>query len=139
MNDQPPPDPTGEQPEPPPQWQQPAGQPPSGQYPPQYPPPASYGYPAPPPVYGYVEPSYSNGNAITALVLGILGVTFCFVTAPVAIVFGWLGMRDANRGTSNAKGLSIAGFILGIIGTFLIVGVAMLFIVAASVDPSSGM
>jgi hypothetical protein len=137
MNDEPPPYGTGEQPEPP-QWQQHPNQPPPAQYPPPcQAPPSSYAYPAPPPAYGYVQPSYSNGNAITALVLGILGVTFCFVTAPVAIIFGWLGMRDANRGTSNARGLSIAGFILGIIGTLLIIGVAALFIVAASVDSTT--
>ena len=96
-----------------------------------YPPGSPYpGYPQYPMYYAPM-PQYRNGNAITALVLGITGF-LCCVTAPVAIVFGVLGMRDVKRGTSDANGFAIAGIVLGILGTLALFGWMALLIIDAS-------
>src|SRR5204862_2630678 len=87
--------------------------------PPQYPPPPPGGFGAPPPGFGapagYPQPgaSRSNGLAITSLICGIIG---CFGITPVlAILFGALGIRKANREPmAGGKGLSIAGIVLGL-------------------------
>lgn len=107
----PPPPPPGSVPPPPP-----------GSTPPPPPPaPPAGGFSPPPsppvpPVGG--APSPNNGLAIAALVLGIL--TFvCLgpIAGILAIVFGFLGMKKANEMGGTGKGMSIAGIVLGIVGT----------------------
>jgi len=100
------------------------GQPYSQQYP--YPPP-SYG---PYPPYGQgvywrapYDPRRHEANALGgwALGLGIASVfLFCYFGALLgvpAIIVGFKGMRAADEGRSTNKGMSIAGMILGSIGT----------------------
>src|SRR5437016_6219469 len=87
------------------------------QYPPQPPPP---GFGAPPPGYGapqgYPQPGASRGNglAVTSLICGIIG---CFVITPIlAILFGAMGIRKANREPmAGGKGMAIGGIVLGIL------------------------
>ena len=96
--------------------------------------PAAY---SPPPTGNYVTPppaaggGQSNGMAIAALVLGIL--TFvCLgpIAGILAIIFGFLGMKKANE-TGTGKGMSIAGIVLGAVGTVLSVILFFVLIVAA--------
>lgn len=77
------------------------------------------GYSEPPP------PAKSNGLAIAALVLGIIGLVTCWVPflglalGVLAVIFGILGLRRRPVG----KGMSIAGIVLGalaVIGGILI-------------------
>ncbi len=79
--------------------------------------------------------SKGNGNATTGMVLGIVGLIFA-ITAPIAIIFSALGLRDANRrpGTPG-KGQAIAGLVMGVLGTAWFV---WLIIIIASLgdDPS---
>jgi hypothetical protein len=123
--------PSGEQPG---YWQQQSGQPgqdpdtqpqyggqPSGQPP--------YGQPQAP--YGQVPqaPGYpmayapDHPRATTALILGILGIVVCGVIAP----FAWrMGKRtvdeiDASHGQLGGRGSAQAGYVLGLIGTVLLV------------------
>jgi hypothetical protein len=99
----------------------------------------------PPPTYG-TGPAYGpgpgwsgggvvaprNGFGITALVLGILAVVFCWtaiggiVLGVLAIIFGILGINRANQGIASGKGMPIAGLVTGIVG--LVIGV--LFVIA---------
>ena len=95
-------------------------------------PPASW-HPTP----GFAAPP-GNGQAIAALILGIVGLLlvvtglgFLFVfSLPCSIlawVFGVQGKRRVDRGeTAEHRGLAQAGFIMGVVG----VGLAALAIVA---------
>ncbi|MFL6135801.1 MAG: DUF4190 domain-containing protein [Nocardioidaceae bacterium] len=97
--------------------QQPYGQPPYGQPGSGQPP---YGHP------GYGQPSMAyapdHPKATTALVLGILGMVVCGVLAPFA---WWIGKRtlneiDGSHGQLGGRGTAQAGYVLGIIGTVLL-------------------
>ncbi|MGW1431528.1 DUF4190 domain-containing protein [Streptomyces sp. NPDC002431] len=124
----------------------------------QMPPPAGpYGYPAPqpaPPYGGY--PSYpgygqtawgvappSNGLGTAAMVLGILAVClFCVYGIPslilgtLALIFGILGRKRAQRGEATNSGQALTGIILGSIGITLGVVIISFFvwIIAANID-----
>jgi len=77
-----------------------------------------------------------TGNAVAALVCGILSLTFCgcFTGIP-AVILGWKAMKDADRGVAGGKGMAVAGLItgsiclvvtvLGVLFYFLIFGLAL--------------
>lgn len=73
------------------------------------------------------DPS-KNWAAITSLVCGILAFIFCyfsyfdFILAIPAIVFGAIGLKSTKRG------LSIAGFVCGIVGTVISMFFLFLFL-----------
>jgi len=128
----------------PPVYPPPADQ---GQYPPGYPPQGGYpqhspydpsGYPAPP-SYPYSfeqQPSYQNGQSIAALVLGICGFITCGVTGPLGIIFGAMGIKAANEGRANAKGMAIAGLVTGIITSLWMALWLVSFVVGAASESS---
>lgn len=69
--------------------------------------------------------------AVAALVLGIL--TFvCLgpIAGVLAIVFGFLGVKKANE-SGVGKGMSIAGIVLGAVGTVLSIVLLFVFVIAA--------
>ncbi|MEI6252300.1 MAG: DUF4190 domain-containing protein, partial [Mycobacteriaceae bacterium] len=96
-----------------------------------------------PGVYPMRPPDHPQ--AVTSMVLGILGLVCCGLASPFAI---WLGRKsvreiDASGGRWGARGQAQAGFIMGIIGTALwVLGVlfyVVLFvfgILAASTQPT---
>jgi len=109
--------------------------PPPGNTPPP-PPPAPPAPPASPvpPVGG--TPSPNNGLAIAALVLGIL--TFvCLgpIAGVLAIIFGFLGLKKSNEMGGTGKGMSIAGIVLGAVGT--IASIMFLVLVVFAADKAS--
>ncbi len=63
----------------------------------------------------------SNGMATASLVLGILGF-FLPILSVLALIFGGIGISKANQGAAG-KGLAIAGLVLGIIGTLVLLAV----------------
>ncbi len=71
----------------------------------------------------------ASTKAIVALVLGIVGLVFCLPTAIVAWILGKQELNAITRGESSAqgRGLALAGFILGIVGTVLVVAVIMIY------------
>src|SRR5688572_28355991 len=83
--------------------------PPPGQYPgpppPGYPPAGQQGYPPPYPAYqpGYQPygPPPDHPQSTLAMILGIVGVVVCQLTAPFALVIGKRAMNeiDASGGT----------------------------------------
>ncbi|KQY60147.1 hypothetical protein ASD11_11720 [Aeromicrobium sp. Root495] len=133
----PPPPPPGAWPPPQPAFQPPPGvQPPPGAYPTDGHAPSSY---------GYVPPKHPN--ATTAMVLGIVGIAGGFLCVlPILVApFAWfMGSRairdiDASAGGQSGRSEAMAGKVLGIIGTALLVlGVALIafFIIMAFADPS---
>ena len=89
--------------------------------------------PIPPPRQ---HPYPEQGQAVTALVLGILSIIVCQLLGPVAWKLGSDELRAIAEGRRSPDGMSMAqaGRITGIIGTcFLALGVAFLlfFLVAA--------
>ena len=80
----------------------------------------------------YQSPPNADG-AVASLVLGILGITICSICAPFA---WWQGAKartavDASGGALGGRGLATAGWIMGIIGTVIIIlGVLLLVVLA---------
>ncbi len=92
-------------------------------------------YPYAPPVLP--EPAKGNGLAITAMVLGIVGIVFCWVPffgvllGILAVIFGIIGARRASaRGTK--RGQARAGWILGSVTIVLGVVLTIVLINAAN-------
>jgi hypothetical protein len=129
--------PWGAPPPPPTQWGAPGQTPPPPPPPPQsappnpYAPPAAHGppgvyappgagqygqYPAPYPPSGYHAPS-TNGLAIAALVLGLVGWVPCGVGSILAIVFGFVARTQIrnSQGRQGGDGLAMAGIVLGFV------------------------
>ena len=106
MSDQgpPPPNPPGHQPN----W--------GSAYPPP-PPPQS------PPGYQAYYPPAKHPQAVTAMVLGILGLALCGLLAPFAWSIGATAVKeiDANPAAYSGRGEANAGKIMGIVGTCLII------------------
>lgn len=62
---------------------------------------------------GYSQRPETNGKAIAAFVIAL----FCWLVTPItgilAVVFGWLALRDISRGKkSSGKGLALAAIII---------------------------
>jgi hypothetical protein len=103
------------------------------------PPPPQYPYPGGQSGYPYGPPP-EQGQATTALVLGILGIAICGVVAPFAWSIGHSSLReiDASGGALGGRGKAQAGYILGIVGTVLLIisvalgGILLLGLLATS-------
>jgi hypothetical protein len=96
-----------------------------GAYPGSYPPPAQ-------PYAGYAPPPTGprNGLGITALVLAIIGLVFCWtvvggiILGLCAIIIGLVARGRVKRGQATNGGVAIAGIVLG----FLAIIVSLVFI-----------
>jgi len=78
---------------------------------------------APPPQDPYAHLRRDHPKATTSLVLGIVGLVLCGIAAPFAWSYGKKAMNeiDASQGILGGRGQAQAGYILGIIGTVLLV------------------
>jgi uncharacterized membrane protein YjgN (DUF898 family) len=90
----------------------------------------------------YGPPPPNHPQAITVLVLGILGLVVCGILGPFAWVMGNRAVReiDASRGAFGGRTEANVGRILGIVATVLmIVGLAVVLVFAfgAAVSVSS--
>lgn len=97
----------------------------------------------PPPTWGTTQTPTAkagNGLAVTAMVLGIIGVLFgiipltffiAWILGVLALVFGFIGRGKARRGASG-KGQATAGIVLGVIALGL--GVWGVVLVSDAVD-----
>ncbi|THV28480.1 DUF4190 domain-containing protein [Glycomyces paridis] len=88
----------------------PAYVPPPNPYAP-YPP---YGY-----GYGYAPARPTNGMAIAALVLGVVGV--CNPISILGLVFGMIAKRQIQERGEQGEGMATAGIVLGWIGVASVV------------------
>lgn len=86
-------------------------------YPPYQGQPYPQGYPA------QAQYAPNHPRATTALVLGILGLVVCGVIAPFAWSIGkkTVDEIDASQGQLGGRGSAQAGYIMGIIGTVLLI------------------
>jgi hypothetical protein len=77
-----------------------------------------------------VPPRPTSSRAVTALVLGILGIVFCPLAAPVAWAIGREAEQqiDASGGALDGRGLATAGKITGIIGAVMLVLYVLAFV-----------
>jgi len=102
-------------------------------------PPTPYGVPgAYPPPYapsGYPAGPATNGLAIAALILGIVGWLPCGIGSVVAVILGFIarGQIRESQGRQGGDGLALAGIILG----FLAIGFWVLIFVLSAVSGSS--
>ena len=92
--------------------------------------------PPPPPVQSGNVPAGppQNGMGTAALVMGILQF-FCLgiVGSILAIIFGRIGMRNAEQGLATNGGSAKAGYWLGIIGVIIsVIGIIVWIIVVAT-------
>lgn len=124
----------GDQP-PPPGYGQPYPPNFGGAYPPPPPPPGQHPGQYPPPGYGQAYPQYGQAGpqkhpqAVTSMVLGIValaGMFTCFfpiLAAPFAWALGSKAVKqiDANPGAYSGRSEAMAGKVMGIIGTILLV------------------
>ncbi|NML55001.1 DUF4190 domain-containing protein [Streptomyces sp. R302] len=116
-------------PTPPPAYGHPAAPPTGHGYPPAG--PTAYGYPpVHPAAYGPMPGQY-NGMGTAGMVLGIVGTClFWFYGVPsivlgiLALIFGIVGRKRANRGEATNGGAATAGIVLGIVSVLL--GAAMI-------------
>jgi hypothetical protein len=109
--------------------------------PPGYPPPVP-GFPPPYQPYGTEpydpyqpgHPHGTNGQAIGALVAGIVGIPLCFCGIPsiIAIVLGILAMNETKRTGQDGRGMALAGVIIGVIGLAL----SVLMWIVSAVSPT---
>ena len=118
---QPPQDPNQnpqQQPQQPGYWPQQGPQQPYGQVP---------GYPPQVPV----QYAPDHPKATTSLVLGILGVVLCQVIAPFAWSIGkkTLNEIDASNGMMGGRGSAQAGYVLGIVGSVLLILGVVFFVI----------
>jgi hypothetical protein len=86
---------------------------------------APYGAPPPPYYHSYTPPKTGNGKATAALVLGILAIVmfwtsiFDAVLVILALIFGFIALREVNSRRSGGKGMAVAGLICAAVGAIL--------------------
>ena len=94
------------------------------------------GAPVPPPMQGY-QPKPSVALAITALVLGILGVLGSWVPllgilsgvlALIGLIVGIVALIKVKRGTAGGKGIAIAGVMLNVLAIIVVTIVTIVLI-----------
>ena len=121
----PPPNPYG-----PPPYQQPYQQPYGA------PPPSGY------PPYQVTPPN--DGLGLASMIVGIVSLVllcvygFGLLGSPAALIMGRISMNriDRSGGTLSGRGMALAGFILGIVGTVLLVLaiIAVVIIIVVAVN-----
>jgi len=95
------------------------------------------GYYPPPPGYGYSRPA-GNGKAITALVLGIGSIVFCFffffdaLLVIPGLIFGIIAMNETKARGGSGRGMALAGVVCSIIGAVLATIMSVLLIRAVN-------
>lgn len=88
----------------------------------------------PPPAMGGQDQTL----AIVSLVCGILGIVCCQIVAPVAIITGFMAKKKATENPMQfgGSGMALAGIITGGIGTLLLFGVILYYIIVIAVVAS---
>ena len=63
----------------------------------------------------------TNGFAVAGLCCGIVGIFLAnIILGPLAVIFGGIGLRNANRG-ARGHGMALAAVILGVVDVVLYV------------------
>jgi ABC-type phosphate transport system permease subunit len=81
--------------------------------------------------YPYQPRQLNQTLAIVSLVTGILGIVACVgLTGPVALITGIMAKKKISQNPAEygGDGLALAGIITGIIGTVILLFVALYFV-----------
>jgi hypothetical protein len=75
----------------------------------------------------------TNGFAVAALVVGILGPMGCFAWI-LALVFGYIGKSqiDQSGGYQKGRGMAVAGIVLGYVWGALVIAYFVLAVASTS-------
>ncbi|MEU8422360.1 DUF4190 domain-containing protein [Micromonospora sp. NPDC048835] len=109
--------------------QPPATQPMPGYAAPGYPAPGypAPGYPPQYPGYGYPQPPKTNGLAIAAFVLALIGFTSC-ITAPIGAILGHVAQKQIRLSGEGGAGMAKAAIIVGWILTGFLVLIILFYV-----------
>jgi hypothetical protein len=71
------------------------------------------------------QPIKTNGMAIAAMILGIVGIVFFWLIVPIiclilALIFGIISLNKIKTTQQPGKGMAIAGIIMGAIGIVIL-------------------
>ncbi len=86
------------------------------------------------PLQAIIRARESNGIGVAAGVCGIIAVALCWipfidyisiVLGALAMIFGALGVRHANRYDGAGKGMAVTGIVCGIVG----LAIALIFLI----------
>jgi len=88
--------------------------------------PHPYGY-----GYGGTGIRKTNGMAVAALVVGVVGL-LVGVTGPVALVLGIVALAQIRRSGDDGKGMAVAGLVLGALQTLFLAFLAVLIAIGMS-------
>ncbi|GAA4556168.1 DUF4190 domain-containing protein [Planotetraspora kaengkrachanensis] len=78
-----------------------------------YPPPNGPGHPPPAGPYGHRPPGGgTNGMAVAALVLAVVGLVMCGIPSILGAVFGHVAMRQIRRTGEEGRGMAIAALVV---------------------------
>ena len=103
-----------------------------------YPYPYTYTYPYPAPGTGYYSPWVAvpapqlSGWALTSMICGIISmVVIQPITAILALIFGYMALREVKRssGQVDGHGMAVAGIVMGYIGIGFTVLLIALYVV----------
>lgn len=75
-------------------------------------------------------PNTTNGMAIASMVLGIVWVYW--IGSILALVFGYVALRQIRQRGQQGKGMAIAGIALGWVGAATLVAIIIFAISSAS-------
>ena len=104
-------------------WYPPEQHPVQQMPPPPFPPPYWPGHSGPPPRW---QPRQTNGLAIASMVLGILWIYW--VGSVLALVFGYVALRQIRARDESGHSMAIAGIVLGWAGVAIGVIIAVVFV-----------
>jgi hypothetical protein len=85
----------------------------------------------------------TEGFAIVALVLGVLGFFTAFITSIPAVIFGFIARSRVKKSGKDGAGMALAGIITGFVGIFfailgIILFVALVLIVSKAGSDATG-
>ncbi|WP_062354852.1 DUF4190 domain-containing protein [Herbidospora yilanensis] len=63
------------------------------------------------PGYGYAAPRPTNGLAVASLIMGLIGLVFCGVTAILGVIFGHMSLSRIKSSGEDGHGLAVAGLV----------------------------
>ncbi|WP_061300257.1 DUF4190 domain-containing protein [Herbidospora cretacea] len=96
------------------------------------------------PGYGYAAPRPTNGLAVASLVMGLIGLVLCGLTAILGVIFGHMALSRIKTSGEEGHGLAVAGLVISYITIglwvilWLIFGAAMLALVGIAESAEYG-
>ncbi|GAB1817498.1 DUF4190 domain-containing protein [Herbidospora sp. RD11066] len=67
------------------------------------------------PGYGYAATRPTNGMAVASLVMGLIGLVLCGVTAVLGVIFGHIAISRIKTSGEEGHGMAVAGLVISYI------------------------